>query len=102
MPQPVKQKPVTKKKGTAKRPSSDPVVRMKQVMREMEAKQADVFPTPESKSFEEQFKARMKELGRKGGKASGENRMTSLTDEKRSEVALKAARARWAKAKSKS
>jgi len=34
-------------------------------------------------------------IGRKGGKASGKARMTKLTPEKRSEVARKAAAARW-------
>ncbi len=41
--------------------------------------------------------AHMSKIGKKGGEASGKARMTSLSDEKRSEVALKAARARWAK-----
>ena len=36
-------------------------------------------------------------LGRKGGKVGGKARMNSLTPEQRSELALKAARARWGK-----
>jgi hypothetical protein len=51
----------------------------------------------ESPSFEEQFRARMKALGRKGGKASGARRMTNLTAEQRSEIALRAAEKRWEK-----
>jgi hypothetical protein len=35
-------------------------------------------------------------IGRKGGKASGKARMVKLTPEQRSEVARKAAAARWA------
>ena len=35
------------------------------------------------------------EIGKKGGKASGKARMTKLTPEQRSEVAKKAAAARW-------
>ena len=41
------------------------------------------------------------EIGRKGGKASGDARMEKLTPEKRSEIAKNAAAARWAKAKTK-
>lgn len=37
----------------------------------------------------------LSEIGRKGGKISGARRMTNYTDEERSEIASKAARARW-------
>lgn len=40
-------------------------------------------------------------IGRKGGRASGKARMLKLTPEQRSEIARKAALARWAKAKRK-
>jgi hypothetical protein len=47
----------------------------------------------------------MREMGRKGGKAAagkgGKKYMASLTPEQRKELATKAARARWAKAKKK-
>ena len=47
----------------------------------------------------------MREMGRKGGKKGGKKgarmRMETLTPERRSEIAQKAARARWAKAKRK-
>ena len=99
MPKPVQNRKPTKKKKSAKRPSSDPNLRAHQLMREMEAKQADVFPTTEAKSFEDQFKARMSELGRKGGKASGAGRMSKMTPAKRSEVARKAALEKWKRAR---
>ena len=41
----------------------------------------------------------MAALGHRGGKVSGARRMTNLTAEQRSAIALKAARARWKKAK---
>jgi hypothetical protein len=45
----------------------------------------------------------MAEMGRKGGKKGGKkggaNRMASLTPEERTELAKKAAKARWGKAK---
>lgn len=41
--------------------------------------------------------AYMAALGRKGGQVSGERRMKNLTTEQRQKIALKAARARWAK-----
>lgn len=37
------------------------------------------------------------ELGRKGGKKGGKARADKLTDEERSEIARKAAKARWSK-----
>ena len=37
----------------------------------------------------------MAELGRRGGKIGGKVRAASMTAERRSEIALKAARARW-------
>jgi hypothetical protein len=39
----------------------------------------------------------MSEMGKKGGKISGKRRMTNLSSERRREIALKAAQARWAK-----
>jgi hypothetical protein len=39
----------------------------------------------------------MAALGRKGGKIGGKKRAASMTAERRSEIALKAARSRWAK-----
>jgi hypothetical protein len=43
-----------------------------------------------------QISAFMAEMGRKGGKIGGKRRLISLTPERRKEIALKAARARWA------
>lgn len=39
----------------------------------------------------------MSAMGRKGGKIGGKRRLTTMTAEQRREVALKAARTRWAK-----
>ena len=39
----------------------------------------------------------MAELGRRGGRVGGANRAKSLTKERRREISLKAARARWDK-----
>jgi hypothetical protein len=39
----------------------------------------------------------MAELGKRGGKIGGKRRKESLTRERRIEIALKAARARWDK-----
>lgn len=41
----------------------------------------------------------MANLGARGGKIGGKRRMETMTPEQRSAVALKAARARWAKRK---
>ena len=52
-------------------------------------------PTPEELSKV------MAALGRRGGKIGGKRRMVTMSQEERSAVALKAARARWKKAKGK-
>jgi hypothetical protein len=39
----------------------------------------------------------MSEMGKKGGKIGGKRRMVTMTQEQRSQVALKAAKARWSK-----
>jgi general stress protein YciG len=39
----------------------------------------------------------MQKIGRKGGKKSGKARLVKLTPEQRSEIARKAAAARWGK-----
>jgi len=41
----------------------------------------------------------MAEMGRKGGKIGGKRRLETMTPEKRSQIALKAARSRWSKRK---
>jgi len=41
----------------------------------------------------------MAELGRRGGKIGGAKRMETLTQERRSQIAYKAAQSRWAKKK---
>jgi hypothetical protein len=39
----------------------------------------------------------MSEMGRKGGKVSGKRRKINLSPERRSQIAFRAAQARWAK-----
>ncbi len=41
----------------------------------------------------------MREMGRRGGKKGGKRRLETMTAQQRSEVAHKAAQARWAKRK---
>lgn len=41
----------------------------------------------------------MREMGAKGGKVGGKRRLETMTDEQRKRSARKAAKARWAKAK---
>ena len=41
----------------------------------------------------------MSEMGKKGGKIGGKRRMETMTSQERSQVALKAAKARWSKRK---
>jgi hypothetical protein len=104
MPKPVKK--AKKTPAAKKRPSSDPVVRAKQVFDEHMAKLAagkwgqdedsnsDTTP-PHGDPFEALYRQRMAELGRKGGKIGGKARLKTMTKAERRAVAAKAAKARW-------
>ena len=50
---------------------------------------------------EEMISRVMAEMGRKGGKIGGKRRLKTMTAEERKEVAVKAAKTRWAKRKRK-
>lgn len=52
-------------------------------------------PTPENLTKFEISRV-MSEMGRKGGKIGGKRRLETLSQERRQEIALNAARARWA------
>jgi len=95
MPKPVK-KPVRKLKTPPKpkRPS-DPNRAAHSMIAEHMARVQKEEPSPD---FEAQYRAHMAKLGKKGGEVGGARRMETMTPERRSEVALKAARVRWAKA----
>lgn len=58
-------------------------------------KKADEVPT----DFMEQYRAHMASLGKKGGAIGGKRRLETMTPEQRSQIALKAAMARWSKKK---
>ena len=49
--------------------------------------------------FETAYKAHMAKLGAKGGRVGGKRRLETLTQDERSAIASKAARAMWAKRK---
>lgn len=68
-----------------------------QLIRDTAADPDDKPPT-----FDELYRARMAELGAKGGKTSGAKRMENLSDRQRKDIAKKAAAARWAKKKGRS
>jgi hypothetical protein len=51
---------------------------------------------PEEMS-KDQISRLMAEMGRRGGKIGGKRRLQTMTPKERSQVALKAARARWTK-----
>lgn len=103
MPKPVKKttptKAVAKKIPVvtkAKRPSSDPNTRAHQMLAEHMAKADETVTAPHGDPFEAQFKARMAELGSKGGKISGAKRM-EMPETERKAIAKKGAAARWNK-----
>jgi hypothetical protein len=88
MPKPVKKLPIPPK---PKRPT-DPNRAVHVMMAEHLARLENPAPVPSS--FEEQYRARMAELGSKGGKVSGAKRM-QMPAAKRKAIAKKAAAARW-------
>jgi hypothetical protein len=98
MPKPVK-KVVRKLKvpPKPKRPS-DPNRAARSILAEHMARvQSDPTGVPEPADFEMQYRARMAELGAKGGKIGGKRRLVTMTRAEREAVALKAATARWGK-----
>jgi len=59
---------------------------------------SDTVPSPtESAVTADEIHRVMSMLGKKGGQVSGSRRMENLSDEQRSRIAYKAAKARWAK-----
>lgn len=55
----------------------------------------------ESGTFtKEQISQLMAEMGRRGGKIGGKRRLETMSPEERSQIALKAAKARWSKIQS--
>jgi len=90
---PERSKKPTKKSTTPKRPSSDPNRRAHQLMAEMAAKQAS-GPAP---AIPDAVREYMSSLGKKGGPRGGKARAEALSGRKRTEIAKKAAAARWKK-----
>jgi|HubBroStandDraft_6_1064221.scaffolds.fasta_scaffold1343935_2 hypothetical protein len=54
-------------------------------------------PTSEELTDRATLSRIMAQMGRKGGKIGGKRRMETMTAEQRSQIALKAAKARWSK-----
>src|ERR1700722_11764504 len=72
----------------------------------VERSTTEIMPPPASKpkkrrqtKADAEISRVMAAMGRKGGKIGGKKRLKSMTPEERSQVALKAAKARWDKAK---
>jgi len=82
---------MTVKKG--KRPT-DPNQLAKWIVDQSTDQPPAAVPVPKSLS------SYMSAMGRKGGKIGGKKRLVTMTPERRREVALKAAQARWKKSES--
>ena len=96
-------KPLKKPAHTLKTPTkpkrpTDPNLAAHAILSDHMSRIQDAPPPPPKPplDFETQYKAHMSKLGAKGGKASGAKRM-SMPEEQRRNIALKAARARWAR-----
>ena len=61
----------------------------------------DALDDPPPQPTKAELSKVMKALGHRGGKIGGKRRMETMTQEQRSAVALKAARARWGKPRQK-
>jgi hypothetical protein len=87
-------KPVTKTQSRPKRPS-DPS-QFAHFMVKATTERDIETPEPPAVTKSEISRV-MAELGRRGGEIGGKRRMETLTQERRSQIAYKAAQARWAK-----
>jgi hypothetical protein len=97
MPKPLK-KPVRKLKTPpkTKRPS-DPNKAAHSMLAEHMARVQEAPKLTPPLDFQVQYRAHMAKLGKKGGKVGGKRRLETMTEAQRSEIAFKAATARWAK-----
>lgn len=87
-------KPILKKK--IKKAPTDINVLMHSLGKRSTEPAAPESPAPEVTP--EDIRRVMSALGSRGGKKGGKRRMETMTDKERSDVAYKAARARWDKA----
>ena len=85
-------KPISKK---TKKSPTDPIVLMYALGKRSTEQAAPAAP----KVTPEEIRRVMSALGQRGGKKGGKRRLETMTDKERSDVAYKAARARWDKAK---
>jgi hypothetical protein len=83
-------KRITKQNDRPKR-SSDPNLLAHQLIRETTEKLEG------SQVTDDEVSRVMAALGRKGGRIGGKRRLDTLTQERRSQIAFKAAQARWGK-----
>ena len=100
MPKPLKK--ATRKQPVKPKRPTDPNRAAHSMMAEHMARVAeqDEQDAPvQALDFQAQYKAHMAKLGAKGGKVGGKRRMQTMTQDQRSAVASKAARAMWAKRK---
>lgn len=97
MPKPLKkaaQKPPVKPKR-----ATDPNLAAHSIIAEHMASAAEQDEPAAPLDFQAQYRAHMAKLGEKGGKIGGKRRLKTMTADQRSKIALKAAMARWNKAK---
>jgi hypothetical protein len=86
-------KRISKPKRKRKAPQPD-VNQLAHYLVQQSTAEHDAEPDTMTKA---QISQLMAHMGRKGGRIGGKRRLITLTPERRSEIALKAAKARWAK-----
>jgi hypothetical protein len=102
MPKPIKKPASPKKKSTGRGRPSDPNLSAHSLLAEHQRlTEPDLPPAPEPIDPQAIIKAHMSALGKKGGPIGGKARMSALLSYERSDLALRAANARWAKERAK-
>lgn len=85
------------KKRAAPKPKTDP----NEAAADLVRRSTEESDKPETEIPPAQLSAYMAAIGRKGGQIGGKRRLETLTQERRDEIALKAAQARWGKRRKK-
>jgi hypothetical protein len=83
-------------KGKPKKPAKRPTD-VNQLMHFLGAQSTAEPPAPVQDPTEAEISRVMSALGRRGGRIGGKRRLETLTQERRSQIAYKAAQARWSK-----
>lgn len=86
-------------KRIRKRPSDINQAAFQMVQRSTAEPEAQPVPTKPATATKAEISRIMSAMGKRGGKIGGKRRLETMTPEERKAIALRAAKARWAKKK---